>query len=90
MPCAICLESKHWYQEIRKLKCNHKFHLRCIQNWSSINKTCPICRIQILPQKPVNFLIIKGIDNISVETLLHSAGIESGTQLNCDSDDNSE
>ena len=80
MPCSICLESKRWYQEIRKLKCNHKFHLYCIQNWSSSNYTCPICRIQILPQKPVNTFLLynsfKGKTNIPLETILHAAGIE--------------
>lgn len=80
MPCTICLESKRWFHETRKLKCNHNFHMHCIQKWSHINKTCPICRIKILPQKPVNTFFLynsyKGKTNKSPEDILYEAGIE--------------
>ena len=29
---------------IRKLNCNHQFHIYCIEKWLSKETTCPICR----------------------------------------------
>jgi hypothetical protein len=54
MVCAICLESKRFYHDIRQLKCGHKFHLKCIYDWSKSNQTCPLCRISILKQNQFN------------------------------------
>jgi hypothetical protein len=28
----------------RKLKCNHIFHIQCIDKWLSYNKKCPLCK----------------------------------------------
>ena len=55
MPCSICLCSKRFYQEIRQLKCGHRFHLKCIEEWTNHSLTCPVCRITILKQKNVSF-----------------------------------
>jgi len=40
--CSICLDNNsiEWVE----LKCKHKFHYDCINNWININNTCPICR----------------------------------------------
>jgi hypothetical protein len=54
MPCVICLKSKRFYQDIRELKCGHRFHLKCIYNWSHLKKSCPLCRIPILKQNQFN------------------------------------
>lgn len=44
--CAICIQDQHihWVN----LKCNHKFHSKCIQTWLHKNIKCPICRQQHL------------------------------------------
>jgi hypothetical protein len=80
MPCAICLESKRWYQETRTLKCGHKFHMLCIHKWSSKNQNCPLCRTQILLQKPIDSLDIyrqyKRYSDKSIKQILLEAGIE--------------
>lgn len=55
MPCSICLESKRWYQDIRTLKCGHKFHINCIVNWTNLQLSCPECRIEILKQRPCDY-----------------------------------
>jgi|694.fasta_scaffold53885_4 hypothetical protein len=44
--CSICLNEKN-DNIIRRLICNHDFHINCIDLWLSCNKTCPICRLEL-------------------------------------------
>lgn len=44
--CAICFESGSTDVE---LKCNHKFHASCLQNWLPKHGTCPTCRSTSTP-----------------------------------------
>ena len=46
--CLICLGWLEDKEEIRNLKCKHLFHRHCIDNWLSKNKTCPICKGNVL------------------------------------------
>lgn len=46
-PCAICLNKIEDKEYIRKLKCNHLFHKKCVDNWlkkNIENPSCPYCR----------------------------------------------
>ncbi|XP_051146643.1 RING-H2 finger protein ATL54-like [Andrographis paniculata] len=47
--CSICL-SEFQDDEILRLlpKCNHAFHLSCIDTWLRSHTNCPICRARIL------------------------------------------
>eukprot|EP01083_Nonionella_stella_P111132 325847_1 len=40
--CPICLEPI--LSPTRVSSCNHLFHFECIQTWSKINNTCPLCK----------------------------------------------
>ncbi len=43
--CNICLENYKNGLYYRELKCNHKFHKKCIDKWIKSGKnTCPVCR----------------------------------------------
>lgn len=42
--CAICQENWEENDVVRKLPCNHVFHIMCIDKWFSTNNVCPICR----------------------------------------------
>ena len=47
--CSICQEDNDNDNDnnihiIRKLNCNHQFHIYCIEKWLSKQTTCPICR----------------------------------------------
>jgi|UniRef100_A0A6C0AM39 hypothetical protein len=47
--CSICQEDNDNDNDnnihiIRKLNCNHQFHIYCIEKWLSKETTCPICR----------------------------------------------
>ena len=50
LECSICLETNQNLQ-IRKLKCNHKFHMNCIEEWLKIEKRCPLCNNYTVPFK---------------------------------------
>ena len=42
--CSICLEKlNNNNNKIIKLKCNHLYHEKCILEWISIKKICPLC-----------------------------------------------
>ncbi|KAL1549963.1 RING-type E3 ubiquitin transferase [Salvia divinorum] len=43
--CIICLADFKVGEKIRVLdKCNHGFHLNCIQKWLNSHSSCPTCR----------------------------------------------
>ncbi|XP_020256975.1 RING-H2 finger protein ATL2-like [Asparagus officinalis] len=43
--CAVCLCELSDGEEVRLLpKCNHVFHVECIDMWFHSNNTCPLCR----------------------------------------------
>jgi len=46
--CTICLEEFNNDEEIIKLKCNHLFHSKCIDDWIKKNQSCPLCRLNLL------------------------------------------
>ena len=50
LECSICLETNQNIQ-IRKLKCNHKFHMNCIEEWLKMEKRCPLCNNYTVPFK---------------------------------------
>jgi hypothetical protein len=43
--CAICLDDFNEETKLRLLKCEHGFHIECIDEWlKKYNYNCPICR----------------------------------------------
>jgi len=42
--CPICYEDYIENESLRVLKCNHYFHINCVNDWLNKNKSCPICR----------------------------------------------
>lgn len=43
--CAICLGELEPGERVRVLpKCNHGFHVRCVDRWLLARSTCPTCR----------------------------------------------
>lgn len=46
--CSVCLGEFEEGEELRILpKCNHPFHMPCIDTWLSTCSTCPLCRVNI-------------------------------------------
>ncbi|XP_047328449.1 RING-H2 finger protein ATL60-like [Impatiens glandulifera] len=45
LECAVCLSDLADGEKLRLLpKCNHGFHLECIDMWFQSHSTCPLCR----------------------------------------------
>jgi hypothetical protein len=42
--CAVCLSDFEDGDLLRRLPCNHSFHIGCIDKWLMQNRECPLCR----------------------------------------------
>nr|AFK44686.1 unknown [Lotus japonicus] len=48
--CSVCLSEFQENESLRLLpKCNHAFHLPCIDPWLKSHSSCPLCRSNIAP-----------------------------------------
>ena len=45
--CSICLENYKKNDTINILKCGHKYHEKCIDEWIGTNDNCPLYRLSI-------------------------------------------
>ncbi|KAK4754425.1 hypothetical protein SAY87_002529 [Trapa incisa] len=51
--CSVCLSEFEEEESLRLLpKCNHAFHLPCIDRWLKSNASCPLCR-SIISSSPM-------------------------------------
>jgi len=41
--CAVCLSDFERSDTLRRLPCNHSFHMGCVDKWLKQNKVCPLC-----------------------------------------------
>ena len=48
--CTICLCEFDDAEDVRRLPCMHLFHVSCVDQWLTLNKRCPICRVDIETQ----------------------------------------
>ncbi|KAL4272496.1 hypothetical protein GQ457_13G019430 [Hibiscus cannabinus] len=48
-PCSICLEDFFAWETVHSLpKCQHMFHVSCLQKWGRRRTSCPLCRRDFL------------------------------------------
>jgi hypothetical protein len=45
--CVICFDNVNPGQEITATECNHLFHKKCLNGWTSGHTTCPSCRTEV-------------------------------------------
>ncbi|XP_057548984.1 RING-H2 finger protein ATL3-like [Amaranthus tricolor] len=75
LECSVCLCEISQGEKTRLLpKCNHGFHLECIDMWFQSHSTCPLCR------NPVTF----GKNLVNVEVQDHENGYDSSEFPNSD------
>lgn len=52
--CSVCLSEFQEDEDLRLLpKCNHSFHMICIDTWLKSHSNCPLCRANIVSKNPV-------------------------------------
>ncbi|CAK8694570.1 unnamed protein product [Clavelina lepadiformis] len=42
--CSVCMDPFKLSDTVKKLPCEHFFHIPCIDPWLELHNTCPICR----------------------------------------------
>lgn len=51
LECAVCLNPFEPVEVLRLLpKCNHAFHVECVDTWLDAHSTCPLCRYRVDPE----------------------------------------
>nr|AFK36630.1 unknown [Lotus japonicus] len=50
--CSICQEEYVAADEVGSLKCEHKYHVVCIQQWLRLKNWCPICKAPVASSSP--------------------------------------
>ncbi|XP_062087969.1 RING-H2 finger protein ATL3 [Humulus lupulus] len=56
LECAVCLSDLAQGEKARLLpKCNHGFHVDCIDMWFQSHSTCPICRNSVAQESSSEF-----------------------------------
>ncbi|KAJ0515058.1 putative transcription factor C2H2 family [Helianthus annuus] len=73
LECAICLSMVKEGEKTRVLpKCDHAFHMECIDMWFHSHSTCPVCRKPIIDQSemPIDQQVIE-ISGASTSTTPH-------------------
>lgn len=72
LECAVCLSELAQGERARLLpRCNHGFHVDCIDMWFKSNSTCPLCR------NPVALQALNPSQSNSAEDLESGSSIES-------------
>lgn len=55
LECAVCLSELVQGEKARLLpKCNHGFHVDCIDMWFQSHSTCPLCRNPVAPESSIS------------------------------------
>jgi len=52
--CTICL-LEYTDETKTNTKCNHMFHIECLDRWLQANNTCPLCRHILKPVTEISF-----------------------------------
>lgn len=47
--CSICQEDYAAGDEMGRLRCEHQYHVACIQQWLGMKNWCPICKASVAP-----------------------------------------
>lgn len=64
--CAVCIESFRPQEVVRTLPCNHIFHKTCVDPWLLEQRSCPICKMDILKAYGLQ---VKGLtpENVNID-----------------------
>lgn len=81
LECSVCLSEVTQGEKTRILpKCNHGFHVQCIDMWFQSHSTCPICRNPI-PNSNPDQLSPQGITHNTPQTVLPTEALTLPTNV---------
>ncbi|XP_057772303.1 RING-H2 finger protein ATL2-like [Salvia miltiorrhiza] len=85
LECAVCLSEFEEKEIVRLLpKCNHSFHIECIDMWFRSHSTCPLCRSPVEKVAGRSEAAVEPLEPIG-ELNSSEPGSSSGADLNlCD------
>ncbi|KAL7583281.1 hypothetical protein Lser_V15G44517 [Lactuca serriola] len=76
--CSVCLSEFEDDESLRLLpKCNHAFHIPCIDTWLRSHTNCPLCRAAVLANNSSN----NSQSNDQNGNLIHGFGLNRNTQM---------
>lgn len=85
MDCAVCLSEFEENESGRTLpKCEHSFHIECIDMWFHSHSTCPLCRSPVEPGP-----VVESENPTQVVISVNEPGSSSGLCDTCQHDDSS-
>lgn len=79
--CPICLAEFGEGEKMRVLpKCNHGFHVECIDNWLVSHSSCPMCRLSLTLESgnkdPGSSALVEGTEfNNSMHIVIEAAAL---------------
>ncbi|GAB4853236.1 hypothetical protein Ancab_017425 [Ancistrocladus abbreviatus] len=81
--CAVCLNEFQEDESLRLLpKCNHAFHIPCIDTWLRSRTNCPVCRAPIISNAADSSpLLSTSVESSSSLENSHVGGLEIGGSL---------
>ncbi|XP_047951655.1 E3 ubiquitin-protein ligase ATL42-like [Salvia hispanica] len=86
LECAVCLAKFDDADVLRLLpKCNHAFHIACIDQWLEKNSTCPLCRRHVTADDLQN-----PPDSINLELYVEREESRHGSSRFCIDEDDEE
>ena len=60
LECSVCLSEVVEGEKVRVLpKCNHMFHIDCIDMWFHSHSTCPLCRTTLAATPPPSSVVVE-------------------------------
>lgn len=74
LECAVCLNEFEDDETLRLLpKCDHVFHLECIDMWLASHTTCPVCRADLAAEtvEPVDEIPVSGLPVVEPQGEVH-------------------
>ncbi|WCJ24779.1 RING/U-box superfamily protein [Euphorbia peplus] len=84
--CSVCLSEFEQDETVRLLpKCNHAFHITCIDTWLRSHTNCPLCRAHILNDQNSenssnnNIHVEMNLENMNDSEASHNRELEDGT-----------
>ena len=58
--CFACLTLMVGFQKLRVLPCQHQYHTKCVDPWLVNNRTCPLCKLNIIGKScKISYCILK-------------------------------